>query len=127
MLARTAPPSRTRTWAQRRPASRTTPVLTANKYRSHEQQVPFSRPISTVLAKNKYRSRGERVGRVSGRGSGQLVVGGLGAYALGHIGKARQVPLEYDRDGPGLTIAVLGHNNVGLTGALVAVVVLGTV
>ena len=49
-LTRTAPPSRTRTWAQRRPASRTAPVLTANKYRSHEQQVPFSRRISTVLA-----------------------------------------------------------------------------
>jgi len=29
-----------------------------NKYRSHDQQVPFSRPTSTVLASNKYRSRG---------------------------------------------------------------------
>ena len=27
------------------------PVLTTNKYRSREQQVPFSRRISTVLAK----------------------------------------------------------------------------
>ena len=49
-LARTAPPSRSRTWTQHQPASRTAPVLTANKYRSHEQQVPFSRRISTVLA-----------------------------------------------------------------------------
>ena len=26
------------------------PVLTTNKYRSHDEQVPFSRAISTVLA-----------------------------------------------------------------------------
>ena len=37
---------------------RTSTVLTTNKYRSHGQQVPFSRATSTVLASNKYRSRG---------------------------------------------------------------------
>ena len=30
-----------------------------NKYRSRDEQVPFSRPTSTVLAANKYRSREE--------------------------------------------------------------------
>ena len=34
----------------RPPAHATSTVLTTNKYRSHDQQVPFSRRISTVLA-----------------------------------------------------------------------------
>ena len=49
----------------------------ANKYRSHDEQVPFSRRTSTVLARNKYRSREEgRVGQGSGwegRGGQQAV------------------------------------------------------
>ena len=36
-------------------------VLATNKYRSHDEQVPFSRRISTVLATNKYRSHDEQV------------------------------------------------------------------
>ena len=34
--------------------------------RSHDKQVPFSRRISTVLASNKYRSRGQRGGEKRG-------------------------------------------------------------
>ena len=44
-----------------RQAPSTPPVLTTNKYRSREEQVPFSRGTSTVLATNKYRSREEQV------------------------------------------------------------------
>ena len=32
-----------------------------NKYRSHDEQVPFSRAISTVLTGNKYRSHDKQV------------------------------------------------------------------
>ena len=55
----------------------------ANKYRSHEQQVPFSRRTSTVLATNKYRSRGEGAG-----GTGKRV-GGSGRAAGGRYDGAR--------------------------------------
>ena len=41
------------------PPQQISTVLARNKYRSHEEQVPFSRQTSTVLTSNKYRSRGE--------------------------------------------------------------------
>ena len=49
------PPSTRRTHPDPHPPTSpdrttTSPVLTSNKYRSHEQQVPFSRRTSTVLA-----------------------------------------------------------------------------
>ena len=47
------------------------PVLTTNKYRSRDEQVPFSRRTSTVLTSNKYRSRGRRGGE-DGWGGCQL-------------------------------------------------------
>ena len=48
-------------------------VLTRNKYRSHEQQVPFSRGTSTVLTANKYRSHDKQVpfSREVGQGRGR--------------------------------------------------------
>ena len=55
----TPAPTRTHQPAQAGPL-RAPPVLTNNKYRSHDEQVPFSRAISTVLAE-------EGVGRRSGR------------------------------------------------------------
>ena len=45
-------PTRTHQPAQTGPLQ-APPVLTSNKYRSHDEQVPFSRRISTVLANRK--------------------------------------------------------------------------
>ena len=71
--------------AEARPRATST-VLTGNKYRSHDEQVPFSRAISTVLAKEggdgrgggrrgtvrKHGLRGAVRKRGQGRGQGRL-------------------------------------------------------
>ena len=51
--------------AEARPRAIST-VLATNKYRSRDEQVPFSRRTSTVLTSNKYRSREGGRGRTRG-------------------------------------------------------------
>jgi len=54
--ARTETPSGSRPQQERLSRSRS-----RHRARSHDEQVPFSRAISTVLATNKYRSHGQQV------------------------------------------------------------------